>query len=174
MRRLCAWCGDSLDEPGVTHEADAEVSHGICPACHDRLSEGTGIPVAEFLESLTEPVLLMDDEHAIGMVNRAALELLGLPAGEVLGERTGMVFDCENAHQPGGCGKTIHCSGCTIRQAVASTYLSGEPQLGVPATLRVVEEPGLADVDLVISTVRVGDRVLLRVERFDRGGRHTG
>lgn len=174
MRRLCAWCGASLDEPGVTHEADAEVSHGICPGCHDRLGEDTGIPVSEFLESLAEPVMLLDDEHTIGMVNRAALELLGLPAGEVLGERTGLVFDCEHAHQPGGCSKTIHCSGCTIRQAVASTYLSGEPQLSIPATLRVVEDPGLADVDLVVSTLRVGDRVLLRVERFDRGGRSDG
>ena len=144
----------------------APVSHGICPSCHDELCEGLGIPLGAFLESLGEPVVLMDEEHTIGLVNRAALELFGRPSDDVLGERMGTVFDCENAHQPDGCGRTIHCSGCTIRQAVAATRLTGEPRLGIPATLRVVRDPGIADIDLVISTIPAGDRVLLRIERY--------
>ena len=168
MYRQCAWCGTSLEGDAVAPDADAraEVSHGICDGCYDRLSAGTGIPIAEFLESLREPVILLDEEHTVGMLNRAALELLDRP-GSVFGERLGTVFDCENAHQPGGCGRTIHCSGCTIRQAVASTHLTGEPRLAVPATLRVVDDPEPSDVDLIISTLKVGDRVLLRVERLE-------
>ena len=145
---------------------DGAISHGICDGCYDELSDGMGIPISEFVASLDRPVLLMDDEHTIGMANAAALALVRRSDSDVLGERTGTIFECENAHLPGGCGKTIHCSGCTIRQAVARTYLTGEPQLNIPATLTTVRDPGLADVRLVISTVRVGERVLLRVEQI--------
>ncbi|MDX1674507.1 MAG: PAS domain-containing protein [Longimicrobiales bacterium] len=168
MQRVCAWCGNDLDDPGVRHEPDAGISHGVCPTCYDRLTDGMGIPILEFLDSLDQPAFLMDADHTIGMANAEALELFGRRAGQVVGRRTGEVFDCENAHLPGGCGRTIHCSGCTIRQAVARTHLSGEPQLGVPATLRVIRDAAIADAELSISTIRVGDRVLLRVERFER------
>lgn len=166
MRRVCAWCGMDLDGDGVTVEADAIVSHGICAECHDKLSEDTGIPVSEFVSSLSEPVVLLDAEHTVGMANYAALKLLGAPATEVLGDRLGSVFDCENAHEPGGCGRTIHCSGCTIRQAVASTNLTGEPKLNIPATLHAVRDPGRSDIELLVSTVKVGDRVLLKIESY--------
>ena len=51
---------------------------------------------------------------------------------------------------------------------MAPTHLTGEPRLEVPATLRVVEDPELTDVELLISTARVGDRVLLKIDRYDR------
>ncbi len=109
----------------------------------------------------------MDADHTVGMVNRAAGELFGENGADMIGERAGAVFDCENAHMPGGCGLTIHCSGCTIRHAVAHTHLTGEPRLNVPATLRVVDDPQISDIDLVISTARVGDRVLLKIDRHE-------
>lgn len=168
MNRRCAWCGRSLNGTGVEPPADAQVTHGICTPCRHRLTDHAGMPITEFLDSLDEPVLLMDADHTVGMANDPALALMGRSAGEVLGERTGTVFDCENAHLPGGCGATIHCSGCTIRSAVAHTHLTGEPCLSVPATLRVVEDAELTDVALVISTARVDDRVLLKIERFER------
>lgn len=166
MQRQCAWCGRSLDDVPVEPIHGKKVSHGICGKCHARLGARSGVPISEFVDSLDEPVLLMDADHTIGMANEAALELLGNGGDPVLGERTGTVFDCENAHLPGGCGATIHCSGCVIRHAVAHTHLTGEPRLNIPATIRVVEDAGLADVDLVVSTIRLGGRVLLKVEEY--------
>lgn len=126
------------------------------------------MPLTDFLEALQEPVLLVDADHTVGIINDAALELFGRAPDEVMGERTGDIFQCENAHLPGGCGKTVHCSGCTIRQAVAHTFLTGEPRLEVPATLRVVDDVDLSDAELVVSTSRVGDRVLLKIDRYHR------
>ena len=166
MERKCAWCGRSLDDPPVKHLPGTKVSHGICSTCHDRLAAGSGVPIARFLEELDEPVLLMDADHTVGMVNEAALDLLGQGADAVLGERTGTVFDCENAHMPGGCGATIHCSGCVIRQAVAHTHLTGEPRTRIPATLRVVDDADLGDVELVVSTVLLDGRVLLKIDSY--------
>lgn len=165
MDRRCAWCGRSLDGATIEQAPGAEVRHGICSGCHGRLRTGTGVPVTEFIDSMSEPVLLMDADHTVGIINRATLDLLHKETDEVLGEQTGAVFECENAHLPGGCPETIHCSGCTIRHAVAHTHLTGEPRLNVPATLRVVRNADLTDVDLVISTARVGDRVLLKIDR---------
>lgn len=166
MIRQCAWCGRDLDDAGERMDG-AGVSHGICLQCGSRVSEGAGTPIAEFVAALDEPVLLLDADHTVGVVNDPALGLVGKQAGNVLGERAGTVFECENAHLPGGCGPAIHCSGCTIRQAVAHTHLTGEPRRSVRATLRVVDDPDLTDVELVISTVRVGSRVLLQVEDFN-------
>ncbi|MFW5946844.1 MAG: hypothetical protein ACOCUW_00015 [Gemmatimonadota bacterium] len=167
MQRLCAWCGADLGTPAESRLSGA-VGHGICAACYAELDADAGIPIAELLASMEEPVLLVDAEHTIGMANRAALELTderdatGAPDG-VLGERPGTVFECENAYLPGGCGRTIHCSGCAIRRAVACTCRTGEPQLDVPATLRVARDPTVVDAKLRISTVGLGDRVMLRV-----------
>lgn len=166
MERQCAWCGASLDEPATRVAADHTVTHGICGECHDGLSTGAGIPVVEFIGSLDQPALLLDADHTIGMVNAAALRLFGDAPGEILGERTGTALDCENAHLPGGCGQTMHCSGCTIRRAVARTHLTGEPQLNRAATVNTVRDTNREAVELVISTARVNDRVLLRIEEI--------
>mgnify|MGYP006299011273 CR=1 FL=1 len=171
MNRLCAWCGRNLDEDGPAAGNGAgpdsgPVTPGICPECRDRLTTGTGIPITEFIASLDEPVVLMDADHTVGMINRAARELFSEDVETVIGERAGRVFQCENAHMPGGCGLTIHCSGCTIRHAVAHTHLTGEPRLNVPATLRVVDDPRISDIELVISTARVGNRVLLKIDHY--------
>lgn len=168
MQRRCAWCGRDLDEAKEERSAEGRVTHGICPQCRSRLETGTGVPIEEFLASLEEPVLLIDADHTVGMMNQAVLELLGENGKSFVGERTGTVFECENAHLPGGCGLTVHCSGCTIRQAVSYTHHTGEPKLNVPATLRVVDDAGLNDADLMISTARIGNRVLLKIDRFEK------
>ncbi len=169
MERRCAWCGRDLSGgDAIERPADRRVTHGICPECRTRLESGAGIPIEDFVGSLEEPVMLIDGDHVVGMVNDAAEALLNGSGKSVVGERAGTVFDCENAHLPGGCGLTVHCSGCTIRQAVAFTHHTGEPKLNVPATLRVVENANLNDVELLISTSRVGNRVLLKIDRYEK------
>lgn len=79
----------------------------------------------------------------------------------------GDVFDCVNAKLPGGCGMTELCSACTVRNTVTHTYRTGESQIGVPTTLRVQQEGVTKEVVFDLTTEKVGDRVLVQVERAE-------
>lgn len=173
MKRQCAWCGTQLGE-GADGGPGGGVTHGICPDCYADVNGRAGVPIQEFIASLDEPVFFVDEDHTVGMANAPAVELAGKAPEEIIGERHGTVLECSNAHLPGGCGHTVHCSGCAIRQAIAHTHLTGEAQERVPATLQVVRNPTLADAELTITTRQVGDKVLLKIESLrtdadDRG-----
>ena len=113
--------------------------------------------------SRTVPAFLVDADHTIGMVNRQALDLLHRPADQVLGERTGTVLECQNAYLAGGCGLTMRCAGCTLRQCIAHTHLTGEPRFNIRATLTLARGAGVKDVRVTFSTARIRDRILLEI-----------
>ena len=164
MIRQCAWCGTSLDTPGIKTVSSGVVSHGICDDCRTDLEASIGVPLDDFLAGLNEPVLLIDRDHNVGAANRAFHVRSPRSPEEIVGQRAGTVFECRNAGLPAGCGHTIHCSGCTIRRAVAHTYETGESKVRVPASIQETKEAGGGQIELRITTVRVGGRVLLRIE----------
>lgn len=164
MQRICAWCQRRIDGRADGGNPDGgpagRISHGICVSCADALTSDSGTPVAEFLRSLDQPTVLVDEDRVVGAFNRAAETLAG---GDADGRKIGLVFECIYAHDADDCGVSIHCSGCTIRHAVSHTYETGEP-VSAPATLRRVSLPTPEDVTLRIHTERVGARVAIRVE----------
>lgn len=165
MDRRCAWCGAALGSGGVRSNG-APVSHGICPECADYLTGGLGIPLESFLESLGAPVFLVDVSTGarILMASRDGLDLAGKEALGVQGQLLGDVFECNNATLPGGCGRTVHCSGCVIRNSVEHTWSTGEALERVPATLKPRGRGPESSVTFEISTERVGGEVLLRID----------
>lgn len=122
------------------------------------------MPVEEFLHSLRVPVLLVGDDVEVLDLNEAALGRLGKAADSVRGRLGGEVFDCDHADLPGGCGRTVHCSGCVLRRTVTATYESGTAHVRVPATLTVRNDHEPATADLLITTALVGGRVLVKFE----------
>jgi len=120
--------------------------------------------VEEFLRSLRVPVLLVSEDVEVLDANQVALGLLGKTADAVRGRLGGEVFECAHAELPGGCGRTIHCSGCVLRRTVTETYEEGMPHVRVPATLKTRAEQEPSDADLLITTALVGGRVLLKFE----------
>ena len=48
MRRVCAWCGRSLDD--IPEQAGREVTHGLCPACRERF-----FARAEIVKDMSSP-----------------------------------------------------------------------------------------------------------------------
>ena len=86
------------------------------------------------------------------------------------GLRAGAVFECANARLPGGCGRTVHCSGCALRRTVTDTFTTGRSHLRVPAYLRRRRNEGAVTVSLLITTEKVGGVVLLRIDHVGPEG----
>ena len=97
-------------------------------------------------------------------LNDRAAEMVGKNIGQAKGLQGGDVFECKYAKLPGGCGKTIHCSGCTIRNTVTDTLQTGNSHSQVPATLNTYQQGESVDVEFLISTEKVNNVVFLKVE----------
>ena len=83
---------------------------------------------------------------------------------EVEGVIGGLVFECRYAKLPEGCGKTLHCDGCTIRNQVMDTAKTGRPYSGQPALLNPGFTKTEVEFKLKISTEKINDLVLLRID----------
>jgi PAS domain-containing protein len=152
MKRTCLVC-HSAYEPA---DDDPSVTQGICAQCSEGLvSPAAALTLGDFLDQLNVPVLLMDDDVRVAGCNHAAHALLGGPRHELKGRLAGEVVECKNAELPGGCGHTMNCKACVIRNAITSTAQSGESRRHVAAQ----------QIGALISTEKVGGFVLLRIEK---------
>ena len=165
MKRVCAWCSKDLGIVTDSTRSDADISHGICEGCLNNIEFQQGVPLHRYLDSIPLPVLVVDRQVVVRAANRTASEALSKDPQEMVQHLAGNVFECAHARLPGGCGRTVHCSGCAIRRSVMRTYETGEPQTHVPAVLRRGVPGHPSDIELIITTVRSGNAVLLRVER---------
>ncbi len=124
----------------------------------------SGWGLRKFLERIEIPLLLVDSEGSIVMENEMARQVLGKPADAIEGNRGGVVFDCVHSFEPGGCGGTIHCKSCTIRNTVEETFRTGQPVYRRGATLRVIKDASEKDIASYISTSLADDVVILQIE----------
>ena len=160
MIRICAWCKTILE-----HTADAPIdgeTHGICEQCWDNLDFQQGVPLDHYLDALNMPIAVVNAEGRIADMNTAARRIVGKSLEAISGHFGGDVFECKYARLPGGCGKTVHCSGCAIRQTVEDTLNSGQPHFRVPAVLNSLEAE--SPIYLYVTTRKDGDVVLLHIE----------
>ncbi len=168
MKLVCAWCGLDLGEIAAGDESQPITSHGLCESCAFRLSAQMGVPLQQYLDQLGVPVAVLDGDAIVLMTSPSVGALLD--RGEPLhGLRAGDVFECANAQLPGGCGRTIHCSGCTLRQTVTDTFATGRSHVRVPAYLRRGRNGDAGVVSLLTTTEKVGGAVLLRIDRLGSG-----
>jgi hypothetical protein len=161
MASICAWCKTPLrgevDELGP-------ISHGICKPCLVSL-EYHPQPLADFLESLPGPVMALNTEGRVVSSNERLLAVVGKGRSAALDRLGGEVISCIYSELPGGCGQTVHCLGCTIRNSVNDTRATRQPKTRVP-TYAYVRTPdgGVVKLELLISTECAGKLVLLRVD----------
>lgn len=104
----------------------------------------------------------------IGTANKEACNFLGKSIADVTGFTGGDVFECENARLPEGCGKTFHCSGCTIRNTVMDTVETGKANRKVKAYLNPQSLNESNRFELLISTEKIGGVVFLKVEEIQQ------
>lgn len=122
------------------------------------------MPLQKFLDGLDAPVLVVESSGSIKTCNHKARKLVQKDLSEIEGYKGGEVFSCRYARLPEGCGNTVHCSGCTIRRTVMETFQTGKIILRMPATLKPQEYEESQEICFYISTEKVLDVVLLRVD----------
>lgn len=134
MRVVCSYCNAPLgSRPGgrVT-----DVSHGMCERCaahFERLWDG--MQLDEYLDDLPGAVVVVDPDARVLAANAEATELLGRSPAEPRGQLAGDAVACSRSRLPGGCGRTVHCRDCAIRNTVTKVASTGRPVERVAAYL---------------------------------------
>jgi hypothetical protein len=164
MKRVCAWCTTELGNSGVCSDVDCPITHGICRSCAQNLLFQMGVELRKYLDSLPVPIVVVDPEGTIKTANDKTQKMLGKDLLAIEGYKGGVVFECCFARLPEGCGNTMHCSACTIRRAVMGTFATGKSNARIPAYLNQENSEGVREIRLLISTEKVGDVVLLRID----------
>jgi hypothetical protein len=164
MKRICAWCGEDLGEAESGQQEQWVITHGICRNCAYHLFAQTGMPLLEYLDGLGVSIVVVDAQGVVQTANEPARALLQKDLPEIEGYKGGDVFECQYAKLPEGCGHTVHCSGCAIRRTVMSTFHTGQNRSRVPACLNREASDGIHETQFLISTEKVGDVVLLRID----------
>ena len=166
MKRVCAWCNKNLGAAASEICSEEAITHGICAECIDKMFVLHGSKITDFLDGLEAPVAVVDPEGRVCCANGKAQKLLHKERFEIEGFKGGDVFECAYAKLEGGCGNTIHCDGCTIRTTVMDTFATGKDHLKTPASLVHGTIEDYQEISFLISTEKVKDVVLLRIDRM--------
>ena len=168
MRRICAWCKKELD-PEPDGQEPREVTHGICAECQAFIEANSPTSLRQFLDRFSVPIVCMDADARVVTANAAACTLLGRSYDQVANYMCGDVIQCRWARLDGGCGRTEHCVGCTIRLLVEEVMESGASLKGRPAYYDRLQPDGSVErTELLLSTEKQGEVVLLRIDHPDR------
>jgi PAS domain-containing protein len=167
MKRICAWCRKELGTTDSDRDSEKAITHGICGNCRDNIMFQMGVELQVFLDSLNVPILVVNSTGAVVTANNRAQALLRKRLSQIAGYRGGDVFECAYARLPEGCGNTVHCSGCAIRRTVMETYGTGRSFQRVQATLNQNTPKIPQKIKLSISTEKLAEIVLLRIDDMD-------
>ncbi len=162
MRRVCAWCKKEMGTKEDNSGNDI-VTHGICPEC-EKLLKYDPVITKDLLNEFEEPVLLLDVDVRCLVANSSASKALDKKIDSIEGCFGGDVICCVHAKEPGGCGETEHCSGCTIRNIVEDTFKTGRRHLKVQIYNFIQTIEGIKKTKFLISAEKRGNRVLLRID----------
>lgn len=163
MRIECAWCRKTVRE-SAQHLANQPVSHGICMECAAKLVADMSKTLDSFLNRFEFPIVVVDVDAALVAANRHALRKKAGRFEIRKGARVGDLIECIHSYEAGGCGRTVHCRACTIRNLVKSTYTTGIAAEKVPATADIAAEGASEKIQYLITTEKIGDFVALKIE----------
>lgn len=163
MKRMCAWCKKDLGS-NEDYAVEGDITHGICSLCAVQISAGEPRSLRQILDCLEEPVFVVDSDGLMKAANNRGLKMLGKSDVDIENKFGGDVFECTYAHLEGGCGNTIHCKTCAIRNIVMDTLATGSGYKNVPAYQNINTADGEWITKFLISTEKVGERILLRID----------
>lgn len=170
MKVICAWCKKKIgDKPDQSEASNFEITHGICGPCKDHFFGDQTHTLEKFLNQLGAPVLMVNSQGEVVLANNQALQFLDKDLASVRGFKGGDAMECAYAKLPQGCGNTKHCVACTIRKNVMATLKTGKSLRRVPAFLNRLERHSVHQIRFLISTKRVDEVVLLRIDEVIEG-----
>jgi hypothetical protein len=174
MKKLCSWCNQEfeIEKPSEIAVSDEcvhdEFMHdgfsALCESCKNKWHVQNGVTLVELINTIEVPVISVNAEGIVELANDQAVRLFDKNVQRIRGSRGGDVFDCVNARLPGGCGYTIHCSGCTIRNTVMRTFKTGETCFRKPASLQVSRKGVSQEINFFITTIKYNQYVVLKIE----------
>lgn len=168
MKTICSRCGGEINRSDYPENClDDVIIRGICDKCADYVLWPHRPALMDFLDNLNAPVLVINSLGIVNSANKYARELLKKELPDIEGFQGGNVFECAFAKLPEGCGNTLHCDGCTIRNTVMDTFKSGKSYLKTPAGLCRGTPDKYQEIQFIISTEKVKDVVLLRIDKVD-------
>ncbi|WP_163338582.1 PAS domain-containing protein [Desulfopila sp. IMCC35008] len=142
---------------------DTRQTHGMCSDCHSRvMRQLEGISFADLLDDFDKPVAIINEEGRIAAANNKALQMLGKPLEEVQGFLGGEAMECAYARLPEGCGNTIHCSACTVRNLVEDTQRTKKSSTKTRVFLKTDE----GELEILLSTSYVDEMVRIVFEEI--------
>jgi hypothetical protein len=166
LKIICAWCKAEIKNGGFDKDTEHPISHGICPDCTEKMLSKYAMPLTSYLDKFEKPVFLINSEGRILSANNAAYEALNKKPSRVNDHLGGDAFECDYAKLPGGCGNTIHCKTCTVRLTVTDTMLTGKSHTDILAYGDFHFVTGRMNLKFIISTEKIGDKVLLRIDKI--------
>ncbi len=116
-----------------------------------RLSE-MGDLVGSVLDAIPSPIFVVDDDVQIIGYNLAASKMLAQEPDLVLRQRAGEILHClHSTETPGGCGRSVVCKGCPVRNAVKEA-LSGHQVVRTRARMELVQGAEVKEIFLLATT----------------------
>jgi hypothetical protein len=164
MTARCQVCGkQTVPDSQIAQDG---ITKGICEACILQVSDTSNN--RKLLESINTPILLMQgNPRQVITANRSALKLFGKELPDIEGHRGGQVFDCVHSFTEAGCGKDINCEHCKIKNAIVDTFTTANSHHNVTTELPIKKNNEIKTYALQVSTQKVGDLTLVRIDRYD-------
>lgn len=167
INKRCNWCQQELN---VTHEKSADfiITGGVCTDCAEKVFKSNNINIIrEYIQTIDAPVLLLQPEpRQVYSANNMACELFDKELFQMEGHRGGQVFNCIHAYTEAGCGKDTNCENCEIKGAIIETFTSGNSYAGIKKRLDVHKDNKTIPYTLQISTEKIGDFALVRIDKY--------
>jgi len=159
VKVICSYCRKIIGEKEPIN--DDSVSHGMCQECYDYYKEQLkGLSLDKYLDRFEVPLLIVDKNVRIVAANKMFENMTGRSHRDVFGLLGGEIMECAYARLPEGCGQTVHCLACSIRNTVMSAMENRELQMHVPVKLRRESK----EIEMVISTEKIGSFVRIIIE----------
>ncbi len=114
-----------------------DISHGMCKACLNHFERQLdGLDLSDYLDQFEKPVLAVTKERRAIGINQSMADMLGKKREDIRGLLGGEVMECQYARLPEGCGDSVHCRDCTIRNTVLKSAATGRNYKNVKAYLQ--------------------------------------